>query len=312
MLPCSSRFLAEHDVRSPLRGHSATTVEAAVMARLRSSGFDLPTRDKIPAIKHLMRAEGPGLALDIGIGTGYTTYSVFGERQTVSVDLDPTNLRNYRERLASVPGTRPPLCVVARATALPFKGSAFSFVLCSEVMEHIEDHDAASRELARVMASDGIAIVTVPYTGLGFTSFLELLRIRTVHDFPGPEYHVRPGYDEASLARLMERHGLRLQQQVYYFRFFTRLVTDFVSLGHICYQRLVHRRRAWTWADVTASERSPVLRVYMSIFPLLWAVSRLDGALSNLRGFGLIAAVRKLSGRCPPQTIRSEGGHLDP
>lgn len=267
------------------------------MARLRLSAYDLPTRDKIPAIQRLMSAEGPGLALDIGIGTGYTTYSVFGQRPTVCIDVDTANLRNYRERLASVPGTRPPLCLVAHAAALPFKTGAFRFVLCSEVMEHLEDHDAVSRELGRVMGPDGVAVITVPYTGLGFTSFLDLLGIRTVHDFPGPERHVRPGYDERSLARLLEPHGLRVRRYTYYFRLFTRLATDVVSLGHIGYQRLVHRRRAWTWSDVTASEGSPVLRLYMGIFPLLLAFSRLDRMLSTRRGFGLIAAVGKSSGQ---------------
>ena len=272
-------------------------VKETVLARLRLSSYDLPTRDKIPAIQQMMMVEGPGLALDIGIGTGYTTYSVFGDRPTVCLDMDAANLCSYRDRLTSVPGARRPLCVTAHATALPFKAGAFRFVLCSEVMEHLEDHDAASRELSRVLAAGGVAVITVPYTGLGFTSFLELLGVRTVHDFPGPEYHVRSGYDEVSLARLMERHGLQLQRHTYYFRLFTRLATDFVSLGHLCYQRVVHRRRAWTWSDVTASERSPVLRFYMWIFPALWAFSRLDRLLRFRRGFGLVAAVGKSTGR---------------
>ena len=273
------------------------TVKGAVMARLRLSAYDLPTRDKIPVIQQMMMADGLGLALDIGIGTGYTTYSVFGERPTACVDVDTANLRNYRDRLASVPEARLPHCVAARVTALPFRDGAFRFILCSEVMEHIEDHDTASAELGRVLSSDGAAVITVPYTGLGFTNFLELLGVKTVHDFPGPEYHVRPGYDEESLARLLERHGLRLQRHDYYFRLFTRLATDFVSLGHIVYQRLVHRRRAWTWADVMASERSPVLRLYTWLFPVLWAFSRLDRTLSFRRGFGLVAVVEKSTGK---------------
>jgi SAM-dependent methyltransferase len=268
-------------------------VREAVLARLRLSTYDLPTRDKIPVIRQMMHADGPGLALDIGIGTGYTTYSVFDDRLTTCVDVDIANLRHYRDRVCAVPGARRPLCVAAEAVALPFKAEAFRFVLCSEVMEHLEDDDAASGELARVMATGGRAVITVPYTGLRFTSFLGLLRIKTVHDYPGPEYHARPGYDEATLASLMERHGLRIHRRAYYFRFFTRLATEFVSLAHLCYQRLVHGRRAWTWSDVTASERSPVLRLYTRIFPALWAFSRLDRLLTSRRGFGLVAALEK-------------------
>ena len=274
-------------------------VREAVLDRLRLSAYDLPTRDKVPVIQQLLHVAGPGLALDIGIGTGYTTYSVFDDRPTACVDVDTANLRHYRDRVCSVPGARRPLCVAAAAVALPFKAEAFRFVLCSEVMEHLADDAAATGELARVMAADGTAVITVPYTGLGFTSFLGLLRIKTVHDFAGPEYHVRPGYDETSLARLMERHGLRIHRRAYYFRFFTRLATEFVSLAHLCYQRVVHGRRAWTWSDVTASERSPALRLYARIFPALWAFSRLDRLLASQRGFGLVAAVRKTPADAP-------------
>ena len=266
---------------------------AAVLERLRLSAFDLPTRDKIPVIRALMAADGPGLALDIGIGTGFTTYSVFGDRPTVCIDLDAGNLRLYRERLAAVPGAGRPLCVRALATALPFKPRAFRWILLSEVLEHLEDEDAVGRELARVLAEDGRAVITVPYTGLGFTSFLELLRVKTVHDYPGPEYHVRPGYDEDSLRAVLARHGLVIERVAFYFHLFTRLATDAVSLAHLAYQRIVHRRRAWTWADVAAAEDSAAFRLYRGVFPLLWAFSRADRLFAARRGFGLVAAIRK-------------------
>jgi SAM-dependent methyltransferase len=271
----------------------AASVEREVLARLSLSARDLPTRDKIPVIRALMPVEGPGLALDIGVGTGYTTFSVFGQRPTVCVDVDTGNLRHYRERVGAVAGARRPLCVAALATALPFRDGAIRFVLCSEVLEHLEDDAGAAAEIARVLAADGAAVITVPYTGIGFTGFLELLGVKTVHDFPGPERHVRPGYDEAHLGRLLAAQGLVLERHRYYFRFFTRLATDLVSAAHIVYQRVVHGRRAWTWADVTASEGSLALRAYARVFPLLWAFSRLDVLLGRWRGFGLVASVRK-------------------
>lgn len=276
---------------------AGAAVEEAVLARLRLSAYDLPTQDKISVIRNLLATEGDGLALDIGIGTGYTTYAVFGDRPTVSVDLDSANLRNYRDRLASVPGARRPACVVALATALPFKPRSFRFILCSEVLEHLEDDVAAAGELARVLAPDGRMVVTVPYTGLGFTSFLELLGVKTVHDFPGPEQHVRRGYDERSLGALLGQHGLEIERCAYYLRLFTRLATDAVSAAHLLYQRLVHRRRAWTWADLAAAEGGPAFRVYATMFPVLRAFARLDRLLASRRGFGLVAAARLAAGK---------------
>lgn len=258
------------------------------------SFYDLPTRDKIPVIRELMDARGEGLCLDIGIGTGYTTRAVFAGRAVVCVDLHQPNLQYYRDRTSAGGGSHLPLCVVSEATTLPFGTGAFRYILCSEVLEHLDDDDAAVREIARVLSSDGRAVITVPYTGLGFTGFLELCGIKTVHDFPGPEQHVRPGYDERSLAELLSRHDLEIERHAHYLRFFTRLAVDSVSLGHILYQRVVHRRRAWTWSDAAEAEGSLAFRIYARLFPLFQTFSRLDEMLPRKqRGFGLVAAVRK-------------------
>lgn len=262
---------------------------------LRVCGYDIPTQDKIPAIQALMSATGEGLALDIGCGTGYTTGRVFANRQTVGVDVHAPNLTYYRSTVNGTyrAGAPTPWCVVAQAEALPFQSGTFSFVLCSEVLEHLRDDETAVEELARVLTPEGRAVVTVPYTGIGFTSFLELCRIKTVHDFPGPEQHVRPGYDERTLGRLLARHGLELERHTYYLRVFSRLVTDLVSLAHLAYQRLIHHRTRWTWSEAAAAERGFAFRLYTWVFPLLWACSRMDRWLTRTRGFGLIAVIRK-------------------
>jgi ubiquinone/menaquinone biosynthesis C-methylase UbiE len=257
------------------------------------SAYDLPTRDKIPAIRELMAAKGDGLALDIGSGTGYATHAVFESRPTICVDLHRPNLCYYRRKMASILTVPQPLCVVANAAALPFRDRTFRYALCSEVLEHLENDDAAVRELGRVLAVDGTIVITVPYNKLGFTSFLELCGIKTVHDFPGPEQHVRSGYDERSLKDLLARHGLEIERHTYYLHFFTRLVTDLVSLGHLLYQRTIYRRRAWNWSEATLLEDSLAFRVYAWAFPVFWLFSRLDLLLKRARGFGLVAAVRK-------------------
>lgn len=53
--------------------------------------------------------------------------------------------------------------VVADATRLPFKDGAFSHTVCSEVLEHIEDDQAAVAEMARVLRQKGQIIVTFPH-----------------------------------------------------------------------------------------------------------------------------------------------------
>lgn len=263
------------------------------------AAYDLPTLDKIPILREMLADPGQGMALDIGIGTGCTTHALFAGRRTACIDLHAPNLAYFRARVALLPDALPPLCVGAAAAALPFRNDSFQLVLCSEVLEHLYDDDAAVGEIARVLAPQGKAVITVPYTGLGFTSFLELCGIKTVHDFPGPEQHVRPGYSEASLAALLARHGLRIERHTYYLRFFTRVVVDLVSILHLLYQRVIHGRRSWTWSEAAAAEGGLAFRVYAGIFPMLRGISRLDALLSGRRGFGLIALVRRSDGAPP-------------
>jgi len=266
---------------------------SSIAELFRVSSCDVPTVDKIPIIRELMGTIAEGMALDIGSGTGYTTTRIFGGRSTVCIDLHAPNLATYRQKAQALFPERVPLCVMARATALPFKTGVFRYVLCSEVLEHLKEDHLAMQELARVMAPQGRAVITVPYSGFGFAGFLELLRIKTVHDYPGPEFHVRPGYDEQTMRALVQAHGLEIERQAYFLRFFTKLVTDVISVCHLLYQRVVHHRAVWTWHETSAVEGSFAFRVYAWLFPVVGGWMWLDRLLGRRRGFGLVVAVTK-------------------
>lgn len=54
------------------------------------------------------------------------------------------------------------LLSVADITKLPFPDASFDCVICSEVMEHIPDHENALRELDRILKPGGTLVVSVP------------------------------------------------------------------------------------------------------------------------------------------------------
>lgn len=68
------------------------------------------------------------------------------ELNYVSADLDP----------------RSPAMVEADITALPWPADSFDFVLCNHVLEHVPDDRAAMREIVRVLAPAGEAILQHP------------------------------------------------------------------------------------------------------------------------------------------------------
>jgi len=257
------------------------------------SMLDIATVDKIRVIRELTQERNSGLALDIGIGTGYTTYALLGDTPTVCLDIHEPNLRYFRDMLVLMGNVNHHSCIVADATALPFKPNTFRFILCSEVLEHVEDDQSAVNELARVLGDNGKGVITAPNTCMRFTGFLELLGIPTVHDFPGPERHVRHGYDYGSLTELLRISGLDIERFAYYLRFFTKLMVDIVSLAHLLYQRSFLGRHAWTWFDVTSIQQTRSFRIYSLLFPVLESFSGLDRKIRGMSGFGLIAIVRK-------------------
>ena len=255
------------------------------------SAHDPSTQDRIPHLKRIMEPIGGGPVIDIGVGTGYLTYRVFGDRPIVCLDFHEPNLRKLRDKIACLSLSHQPMCVVGRATELPFKPGVFSNILCSEVLEHLEGDQAAASEIGRVLSRQGRAVISVPYNGLGVTGFLEAMGIKTVHDFPGPEHHFRPGYDENSLRIIFEKNDLIITESEFCFRFFTRLVADTISLANLLYQSIKYKRKSWTWSEMSELEESVAFSVYASFYRILWAFSRLDRLLHRFRGFGIIVAI---------------------
>jgi SAM-dependent methyltransferase len=75
-------------------------------------------------------------------------------------------------------------------TSIPLLDNGIDFVLCTEVLEHIADHDAVLDEIARVLAPGGWLLVTVP----------------TPPAVPDP-MHAREGYRHEELEAMLTHRG---------------------------------------------------------------------------------------------------------
>ncbi|MFC2138999.1 class I SAM-dependent methyltransferase [Bacteroidota bacterium] len=85
--------------------------------------------------------------LDVGCGEGFILNylnSIKKITKASAIDVDPDEIKDAKQNL--------PFCNVMEASAyeLPFKDNEFDLVICSEVLEHLEEPEKAIQEINRV------------------------------------------------------------------------------------------------------------------------------------------------------------------
>lgn len=92
--------------------------------------------------------------LDIGVGTGRLLgYIPQAEKYGIDVSL------NYLERLA---GSGAEVCM-GSVESLPYADGFFDVIVCTDVLEHVIDLNAAISEIRRTLKPGGVFVLRVPY-----------------------------------------------------------------------------------------------------------------------------------------------------
>ena len=106
------------------------------------------------------------VVLDAGCGLGRHLRHLarMPELKVFGIDKNTWALTETAKSVATMPDARSKdyLFSIADITKLPFADSSFDCVICSEVMEHIPDHEKALKELDRILKPQGTLAVSVP------------------------------------------------------------------------------------------------------------------------------------------------------
>ena len=112
------------------------------------------TRAGIEGFLERLAAEGilTGNVLEIGAGARVNNKRRFAA----------TALHYWRSDLSPWPNS-PSLDVYCDCTRMPFKPRALDGIICSEVLEHVQDATKAIQEMSQVLKPGGYLVITVPF-----------------------------------------------------------------------------------------------------------------------------------------------------
>jgi len=159
------------------------------------------------ALQRFSPRHGP--AIDLGAGSG----ALAARLRSLGWDIRAADI-NASEYMADVPFVQIDLNQPDFAACLGER--AFGLVTASEVIEHVESPAGFLRNIARLLKSDGVAVLTTPNVdnGAARLKFLLTDRLWMVSRFT-PE-HLSPIFYDLMVHHYLPRAGLRLAEHTVY------------------------------------------------------------------------------------------------
>lgn len=289
-----------------VRGHAKVATKTPTMplgdtnadARFRAAQLALFRASVLKQAKwrELSAAVGPtaGLdALDLGADNGVISwlFRQQGGRWT-SADLTDETASAIR---AMVGERVHRLC----DASLPFPDAAFDRVVVIDLLEHVADDGRLLSEIARCLRPGGRAVLHVPHHKRW--ALLPPMRhaLGLTDEWHG---HLRPGYDRASLERLLPAQ-LRLVHARTYSRVFSHLLDTALNWTYLRSTRGRAVRTPKGTVVTGSSVSGGSSRALGALYPAMRAFVALDALVPWTRGYMLVACVEKAgAGAVSPST----------
>jgi len=178
----------------------------------------------------------------------------------------------------------------------PFADGAFDVVIVIDVHEHFREIQGLNREIARVVAPGGMAIITTPN---GDTRLPVAALKRMIGMGPATYGHVVQGYRISELEAMLRGSGMTPVASGGYARFFTELAELAINFAYV---KFLARKKAHppamegTIAPTSKRELDAVrkeYRMYSLIYPVMYSFSLLDKLIPGRGGYAVAVAATK-------------------
>ena len=180
---------------------------------------------------------------------------------------------------------------------IPVESASFDIVVAIDVHEHLPEPEAFNRELARIVAPGGYAVVTTP----NGDPWKPVSLLRRAIGMTKEKYgHVVYGYNVRQHESMLAEVGLEVVASGSYSGFWTELL----ELGiNFAYTTLMSRRRTGRQEGEIAPSTEDKLRavekqyrLYSAIYPVFRAISALDALTPFFTGYAVSVVARRPHG----------------
>jgi SAM-dependent methyltransferase len=199
------------------------------------------------------------VVVDVGSGDGgMATFCARRARETILIDQDEGRLSGTLERLREG-GLERVRGQPGDAGALPLPDALASRVVCTQVLEHVEDPAQAMRELVRIGRPGALYLLTVPHA----VSERLQLRIAPPFYFEKPN-HVRI-FEPDEFTRLVEDAGLVVEGRRTHGFFWALYLVFFWQSGVELAKGSDPVLDAWcrTWAELLRTKDGPRIKAML-------------------------------------------------
>jgi SAM-dependent methyltransferase len=178
----------------------------------------------------------------------------------------------------------------------PYPDEAFDVVIVIDVHEHFADLTGINREIRRVLAPGGLAIITTPN---GETRLPVAALKRVIGMGPATYGHVVQGYRVRELEGMFRSVDMRPVANGGYSRFFTELAELAINFGYV---KVLARKKEHppvmegTIAPTSRRELEAVrkeYRMYSLIYPFMYLFSLFDKLIPGRGGYAVAVSARK-------------------